>query len=165
MKISELELPQSLFTETTSPCGTVTRLVAPDKLVLWAEEGRGDAIISLCQSTRDNRLATIDAWERERIRQLEAEWLEAGNDEVMQGHRYENVKRYHMTRENVAREAEQKRDGVRARMGEHQAAIESLVQEAREFIQSHQQGLDDNDVLAYLLFFCMIAVGCYSVFT
>jgi hypothetical protein len=164
MKICELELPQYLFTEETSPCGTLTRLIAPDKLISWAEEGGGEAVARLCHTVYERKLASIDAWESDRILQLEDEWKVAGNDEDMSSCKYENVKHYHTTRENVARVAEQKRASVKEGMTEHRAAIEELVQEARGFISTCVAQQDDGDMLAYLLAIVVIIVAGYSLF-
>jgi len=165
MKTSELELPQHLYTEESSgPGGAVTRLIAPDKLVSWAEEGRGDAISRLCHSVYDRKLASIDAWESERILQLEAEWMAAGNDEDMSGCKYVNVKHYHTTREDVAREAELKRARVKERMAEHKTAIEELVQEASAFISAYVAHQEESDMLAYLLAIVVIVGAGYAIF-
>ncbi len=166
MKTSELELPQHLYTEeATYPGGTINRLIAPDKLISWAEEGRGDAIARLCHSIYERKLASIDTWERDRILQLEDEWMAAGNDEDMSGCKYVNVKHYHTTREDVAREAELKRAHVKERMVEHQSAIEELVHEARAFISTCVAQQDEGDMLAYLLAIVMIIAAGYAVFT
>jgi len=165
MKISELELPQHLFTdEITSPGGALTRLIAPDKLVSWAEAGRGDAISGLCHALYERKLASIDAWERDRILQLEAEWMAAGNDEDMPGFKYANVRHYPMTREAVAREAELKRARVKKRMHQHQTAIEQLVQEAREFLSAYVAQQDEGDMLAYLMGFAVLIAAGYALF-
>jgi hypothetical protein len=164
MKISDLELPHFLYTEETSPCGALNRLIAPDKLISWAEEGRGDAISRLCDTVYGRKLALIDAWESDRISQLEDEWKAAGNDEDMSSCKYENVKHYHTTRENVMREAERKRVSIKKRMTEHQTAIEELVQEAREYISACVAQQDDGDMLAYLLGIVVIVVAGYSLF-
>jgi hypothetical protein len=165
MKISELELPQHLYTEeTSSPCGTMNRLIAPDKLVSWAEEGRGDAIARLCHSVYERKLASIDTWESDRILQLEYEWMAAGNDEDMSGCKYVTVKHYPTTREDVAREAELKRASVKERMIEHQTAIEDLVQEAREFISAYVAQQEESDMLAYLLAIVVIVAAGYAIF-
>lgn len=162
MKTSELELPQHLYTSTTSPCGTVTKfIIAPDKLVSWATEGRGDAILGLCHTVYEKKIASIDTWERERILQLEDEWMTAGNSEDMHGRNYVNVKHYHTTREDVAREAELKRVSARERMTEHQNALEELLEEAREFLSAYQAHREEDYMLTYLLAICAIgAVVC-----
>jgi hypothetical protein len=166
MKISELKLPQHLYTEeTTIPAGTMTRLIAPEKLVSWAEEGRGDAIARLCHTIYERKLARIDAWESDRMLQLEDEWMAAGNDEDMSGCKYINVKHYHTTREDVAREAELKRASIRERMTEHQTAIEELVQEAREFISACVAEQEESDMLTYLFFIIVIVAAGYAIIT
>lgn len=165
MKISELELPSYLFTEDASPGGTSTRLIAPEKLLSWAQEGRGDAVARLCHSIYEKKLASIDAWEQDRIRQLEDEWKVSGNDEDMSGCKYENVKHYHTTREDVAREAELKRAGIRERMHAHQNAIEELVLEARAFISAYVAQQDEVDMLGYLLAIVILIAGGFALFS
>jgi len=164
MKISELELPQYLYTEDTSPCGTRSKLNAPDKLVSWAEEGRGDAISRLCHSVCEKKLASINAWERDRILQLEDQWMAAGNGEDMSGSKYVNVKHYHTTREAVVREAELKRASVKKRMIEHQTSIDELVQEAREFLSAYVAQQDEGDMLSYLLGIVVLIAAGYALF-
>ena len=164
MKTSELGLPHYLFTVETSPCGTPNRLIVPEKLLSWAEEGRGDAIARLCHSVCDRKLALIDAWESDRISQLEEEWRATGNDEDMSSCKYETVKRYHTTRENVAREAERKRASIKQRRTEHQTAIEDLVHEAREFIAACVAKQDESDMLSYLLAIVIIGAAAYALF-
>ena len=164
MKTSELELPPHLYTTKTSPCGTVTKyIIAPDKLVSWADEGRGDAILGVCLTAYEREIAGIDAWERDRIQQLEEEWKTAGDGGDMQIRSFVNVKRYHTTREDVAREAEQKRANARARMTEHQNAIEKLVLEAREFISVHHAHQDEDNMLTYLLAIAAIGAVAYTL--
>ena len=164
MKISELELPQHLYTETTGDCGTTGELIAPEELVSWADQGRGDAVFSLCHTVYERNLASIDAWERDRIQQLEDELMSAGNDEYMSGSKYANVKHYHTTLEDVAREAEMKRASVKERMVKHQAAIEELVQEAREFISAFVVQQDEGDMLTYLLAVVAVVAAGYMFF-
>ena len=165
MKITEMQLPLSLFTEAPGPDGTSTRLVVPDKLVAWAEQGGGDAIARLCDTVYANRLASIDAWESERIRQLEDEMRDAGSDEVMHARKYQHVKHYHTTREDVVSEAEMKRAGIREHMIEHRAALEKLVQDAREVILAHQMHYENDDILAYILLVVTVFIAVYSLFT
>ena len=156
MKISELELPQHLYTEKTADCGTTGELIAPEELVSWAEQGRGDAIFSLCHTVYERNLASIDAWERDRIQQLE--------DELTSASKYAKVKHYHTTLEDVAREAEMKRTNVKERMVKHQAAIEQLVQDAREFISAFVVQQDEGDMLTYLLVAAAVVATGYMFF-
>jgi hypothetical protein len=164
MKISELELPQHLYTEATSPCGATDKLIVPDELVSWADQGRGDAIFRLCHRVYEKKLANINAWERDRIRQLEDELMSAGNDEGMSGRKYVKVKHYHTTLEDIAREAELKRANVKEHMTKHQAAIEELVQEAREFISAFAAQQDEGDMLTYLLVIVAVVAAGYTFF-
>jgi hypothetical protein len=165
MKISELELPQHLYSETASPGGAVDKLIAPEMLVSWAEQGRGDAIYRLCHTIYERRLASINAWESDRIQQLEDELIAAGNGEDMSACKYVNVKHYHTTREDVMREAELNRASVKERMIEHQTAIENLVQEAKKFISDFVVQQDEGDMLTYLLVIVVVVAAGYAFFT
>jgi hypothetical protein len=164
MKIFELELPQHLYAETTSLGGAVDTLIAPEKLVFWAEQGRGDAIFRLCHGVYERRLASINVWESDRIRQLEEELMLSGYDEDMSGCKYVNVKHYHTTLEDVVREAELNRASVKERMTEHQTAIEELVQEAREYISAFAVQQDEGDMLTYLLVIVAVVAAGYMFF-
>jgi len=164
MKTYELELPPHLYAETTSPCSAGDKLIVPDMLVSWAEQGRGDAIYRLCHTVYERRLASINAWESDRIQQLEEELMLSGNDEDMSGSKYVNVKHYHTTLEDVVREAELNRASVKERMTEHQTAIEELVQEAREFISAFVVQQDEGDMLTYLLVIIFVAAAGYAFF-
>jgi hypothetical protein len=164
MKIFELELPQHLYAETASPDVAVDELVAPEKLVSWAEQGRGDAIFRLCHTVYERRLASINAWESDRIQQLEEELMLSGYDEGMSGCKYVNVKHYHTTLEDVVRETELNRASVKERMTEHQTAIEELVQEAREYISAFAVQQDEGDMLIYLLVIVAVVAAGYMFF-
>jgi hypothetical protein len=162
MKISEMELPQHLYSVTTSPCGTDTKYRIPaDKLVAWAEEGRGDAIVNLCHSVYERTIVSIDAWERDRLVQLEDDLMTGGDGVDRYSRKYVSVKRHPTTRENVAKEAEMKRANAKERLAEHQLALENLVQEARAVIEAHyaQEG---EDMLPYLLL--LGALGAFAYF-
>ena len=164
MKISELELPQHLYSESASPSGAANDLIAPEKLVFWAEQGRGDAIFRLCHTVYKRELARIGVWEIGRIQQLEAALMAAGNDEDMSGCKYVTVKHYHTTREDVMREAELKRARVKEHMTEHQTAIEELVQEAREFISAYAAQQDEGNMLTHLLVIVAVVAAGYAFF-
>jgi hypothetical protein len=88
----------------------------------------------------------------------------SGNDEDMSGSKYVNVKHYHTTLEDVVREAELNRASVKERMTEHQAAIEELVQEAREFISAFVVQQDEGDMLTYLLVIIAVVAAGYAFF-
>ena len=164
MKLSELELPQDLYSESTSPSGAGERLIAPEKLVSWADQGRGDAIFRLCHEVYERELASINAWESERIQQLDDELMAAGYDEARAGHKFATVRHYHTTREDVMREAELKRARAKERIIKQQTAIEELVQEAREFISAFAAQQDEGDMLTYLLIIVFVAAIGYTCF-
>ena len=90
--------------------------------------------------------------------------MSAGNDEGMSGSKYVNVKHYHTTLEDVAREAELKRANVTERMVKHQAAIEELVKEAREFISAFAAQQDEGNMLTYLLVIVAVVAAGYMFF-
>ena len=95
MKISEMELPEHLYTITTSPCGTDTKYRIPaDRLISWAEEGPGDVIVDLCQTVYERNLASIDAWERDRLVQLDDDLMVAGDGEDRHSRKYLKVRRH-----------------------------------------------------------------------
>ena len=166
MKTSEMELPPHLYTKTTSPCGTNTKYtIAADKLVSWAEDGRGDAINELCHTVYERKIASINAWETDRMLQLEDEWMTAGDGEDLHSRKFINVKHYPTTREDVAKEAEVKRADAKERLAEHQIALEKLVQEARAFISAHYAGQAEDDMLAYLLIIGAIGAFAYVLLT
>jgi hypothetical protein len=166
MKISEMELPQHLYTKTTSPCGTNTKYtIAADKLVSWASEGRGKAINELCHTVYERKIASINAWERDRMLQLEDEWTTAGDGEDMYSRKFLNVKHYPTTCEDVAKDAEMKRANAKERLAEHQIALVNLVQEARGFISTHYADQEEGDMLPYLLILGAIGAFAYVLLT
>ena len=156
MNTSEMELPKHLYTETTAPCGTMIKvIIEPDMLISWSEEGRGDAITRLCHNVYERKIEAIDAWESDRILQLEDEGIAAGNDEDV------TEKRYHLTCETVVQEAEKKRASTREWMTEHKTAVEILVQEAREFIAAHETPPQEDNLVAFLLAIGAIVAAGY----
>jgi hypothetical protein len=162
MKISEMALPQHLYTITSSPCGTDIKYRIPaDKLVAWAEEGRGDAIPKLCQSVYEREIVSIDAWEHDRMVQLEDDLVTAGDGVDRHSRKYVNVRRHPTTREDVAKEAEMKRANAKERLAEHQLALEKLVQDARSVITAHY-AKEEDDMLPYLL--VLGAIGAFAYF-
>lgn len=161
MKITDLELPQDIYSDTAGTGEATAELIAPEKLVSWADQGRGDAVFRLCHSDYERELDSINAWERDRIQQLHDELMAAGDDEDMAGGKYVGVKHYHTTLEDVAREAELKRANIRERMNQRQSAIEELVKEAREYISAFAVQQDEGDMLATMLFIVAAAAIAY----
>ena len=169
MNTSEMELPRHIYTESPSPCGTMTRVtISPDLLINWAEDGRGDAITRLCHEVCEKKLDAIDSWENHRILELEDEYIAAGNDEEPDYGTDEDededddahVQCYHAACEAVTREAEMKRNRAREQMGEHKSAVETLVKEAREFIAAHEPPPQEDHLIGYMLTIgAVLAVG------
>jgi hypothetical protein len=166
MNLSELELPKDLYTEEASPCGTKTRIVyAPDKLVAWSEQWRGNAIHRLCNQAYKRKISDIDAWEIDRVRQLQgSDRMAAANDEDVFALEDEDAKRLRQAREAIAREAERKRASVKESVADQRTAIEQLVQEAREYIEAHEAAPHDDHLLAYLFFIGAVIVAGQVLF-
>jgi hypothetical protein len=57
-----------------------------------------------------------------------------------------------------------KRANVKQRMVKHQAAIEELLQEAREFISAFVVQQDEGDMLTYLLVVAAVVATGYMFF-
>jgi hypothetical protein len=161
MKTPELELPRHIYDETTAPDGAVTRVTySADRLVAWSEQERGDAIEKWCKQICDRTLERIDAWEDERILQLEDEWLSVERD-MEEDEDDENEDHYHLACEAVVREAAGKRDSARKQMIERSAAIEKLVQEARDHIDAHRPPAQEEHFVGYLLAIAAVATVAY----
>lgn len=170
MNTSEPELPQHLYTETTEPGGTATRAtVATDKLIAWAEDERGDAVDRWCQQIHDKEIKAIDAWEDDRILQLEDEWMSLEHDEDAEydedEDEDEDERRYHLACEAVIKEASIKRGGARKRMAENRAAIEALVEQSRAYIETHKPPPHEGHTLEYLVALAVFAAVVYLLLT
>ena len=157
-----MELPEHLYTITTSPCGNDTKYtIRADKLVSWADEGRGDAVIQLCQKIYERNLASIDVWERDRLVQLEDDLMTAGDGIDRHKRKYVKVKHHSTTCEAVVKEAEIMRVHAKDRLGEHQNALEKLVQDARSVVAAHY-AQEEDDMLPYLLI--LVVIGAFVYF-
>ena len=150
MNTSEPILPKHLYTESTAPDGTATKVTfVPDKLIAWSEVGGGDAIDNWCKQICDKKIAAINTWEDDRILQLEDEWASSEND-VEEEDEDEEEKRYHLACEVVSRDAEMKRDLAREQMSEHKAAIEELVRQTKTFNETHTSPKEEKHLVGYL---------------
>jgi hypothetical protein len=165
MKTPELELPKHVYDESTAPDGSGTRLTySAERLVAWAERERGDAIGKWCRQICDRTLENIDAWEDNRILQLEDEWVSIEQD-IEDDEDDENEHHYHQACDTVVREAASKRDRARQQMLEHSAAIEKLVREARNHIEAHRPPPQEEHFVGYFLAIAAIAAVAYVVVT
>jgi hypothetical protein len=131
----ELQLPKHLYTETRAPDGTHCDITfAPEKLIAWYEYRSGDALHRWYQDICDREIEAIDAWEDNQFLQQEEKWLEQENgqdDDAAEA-------AYDLACQAIAREADNRRRAVKARIAETKAAIEELVTESREYIAAHQ---------------------------
>jgi hypothetical protein len=165
MNTSELELPMHIYDETTAPDGTGTRVAySADRLVAWAEQERGGAIEKWCKQICDRTLENIDAWEDNRILQLEDEWLSIEQD-IEEDEDDEHEGRYHLACDTVVREAVSKRDNASKQMVKHSAAIEKLVKEARNHIDAHRPPPQEEHFVGYFLAIAAVAAVAYVVVT
>lgn len=169
MNTPELELPKHLYTDTADPDATATMdTIVPDKLIAWSEDGYGDAIDRWCKQICDRKIEAIEAWEDNRILQLEDEWISLehdGDDDEYDEDQDEGEGHYHLACDAVNRDAVVKRDGARERMAEHKTAIEELVQQSREFIAAHQPPPQEDHWVGYLLAIAAVAAVAYVLFT
>ncbi|MEN8107251.1 MAG: hypothetical protein ABFS22_04515 [Pseudomonadota bacterium] len=169
MNTSELELPKHLYTETADPDGPATMdTIVPDKLIAWSEDSVGDAIDRWCKQICNRKIEVIDAWEDNRILQLEDEWISLehdGDDDEYDDDQDEDERHYHLACDAVNSNAAVKRDVARERMAEHKTAIEELVQQSREFITAHQPPPQEDHWVGYLLAIAAVAAVAYVLIT
>lgn len=159
------ELPIHLYDENTSLDGHGSRIsYSADRLVAWSEQEGGDAIETWCKQICKRKLEEIDAWEDDRILQLEDESLLIEQD-IEEDEDDENEHRYHQACDAVVREAAVKRDRARQEMIQHSAAIAKLVQEAREHIEAHKPPPQEEHYVGYFLAFAAVAAVAYVAVT
>jgi hypothetical protein len=156
MNTSAPLLPKHLYIDSTGPDGTLSRLtLAPDKLIAWSEEARGDAIDTWCKHVCDKKIAAINTWEDNQILYLEDEWASTENDIEEEDEDEEEI-RFHLACEAVTREAEIKREIARVQMAEHKAAIEKLVRQASASNATRTPPPQESQRVRYLI---AVAVG------
>ncbi len=161
MSALELELPFYLYTEKTGQDGSVKGLnYKAEKLVSWAENGRGDAVDKLCEQIHMRDLEVIEAWKDNQFLLLDETWVavEDGiNDAV-------NEKQYELACDAVHREAQEKGTVAGQKKQQRKSDIEKLVKQSRECLaslpvqeESHATGymavLVILGVLVYILLF------------
>ena len=156
MNTSEPLLPKHLYIDSTGADEAVSRLTfAPDKLIAWSEDGRGDAIEKWCKHVCEKKIVAINSWEDNQILYLEDEWASAEND-IEEEDEDEDEIRFHLACEAVTREAEMKREIAREQMAEHRAAIEKLVRQARTSNPTHTPPAQQSHLVRYLI---AVAIG------
>jgi hypothetical protein len=158
METLDLELPLYLYTETSDPQGTGTRITyTADKLVAWADGGKGDAIERLCQQAYARDVEVIRAWQENQYLLLEETWaaIENGVDDA------ENEKQYTLACDAVGREADEKCGVARARMDERKAGLLKLVQQSKDHLAANKPATQESGSAGFLFLLVAAAVLAY----
>ena len=154
MSALELELPLHLYTEKKDPNGIVTgQNYSADKLVAWADCGRGDAVDSLCEQIFKRDLEAIEAWQENQFLLLEETWVavENGIDDS------ENEQQYELACDAVRREAGEKDEAAALKLKQRKSGIEKLVLQSREYLAANRPAPQEGNASGYL--FALAAVG------
>ena len=162
MNTQDLELPLHLYIETSDPDGEGTHLTcSAEKVVAWADYGKGDAIERLCRQGYDRDDEAIRAWEDHRYLLLEEQWaaVENGVDDD------EEERRYALACEAVGREAAEKRAAARARMEERRSGLVELVQQSREYLAANHPAGHEKSYAGLLFILAAAAVLAFVLLT
>lgn len=161
MNTPEPELPIHLYDENTPLDGNTNRIsFSAERLVAWSEQDRGDAIEKWCKQIYKRKLESINAWEDDRILQLEDEWMSIEQD-VEEDEDDENEQRYHQASDAVVRQAAGRRARAREEMTQHSATIRKLVQEARAHIDAHTPPPQEEHYVGYFIAIAIVAAVAY----
>ena len=158
MKTLDIELPFYLYTETRDPEGAGTHITyTADKLVAWADGGKGDAIEKLCQQAYARDVEVIRAWQENQYLLLEETWaaIETGVDDA------ENEKQYTLACDAVGREADEKCGLARTRMDERKASLLKLVQQSKDHIAANKPATQESGSSGLLFLLVAAAVLAY----
>jgi hypothetical protein len=158
METLDIELPFYLYAETSDPQGTGTHITyAADKLVSWANSGKGDAVEKFCQQAYARDVEVIRAWQENQYLLLEETWaaIENGVDDA------ENEKQYNLACDAVGREAEDKCGVARVRMEERKAALLRLVQQSKDHVAANKPATQENSSAGYLFLLAAAAILAY----
>jgi hypothetical protein len=117
----------------------------------------------LCHQVYEKKILEINAWEDDRILQLEDYWLEAENDDDVSGEKDDDENPYHLACEEIVREAEMKRASVREQMNEHRSNVEKLVEDARRYLATHKTPQEDH-LVEYVFFIVAVCIAGYVMF-
>ena len=156
METLDVELPLYLYTETSDPQGTRITYTA-DKLVAWANAGKGDAIEKLCQQAYARDIEVIRAWQENQYLLLEETWaaIENGVDDA------ENEIQYTLACDAVGREAKEKCGVASVRMEERKAGLLKLVQQSKDHIAANKPATQENSSAGYLFLLAAAATLAY----
>jgi len=159
MSVLEPELPFYLYTEKKGPDGVVTGLnYKAEKLVAWAESGRGDAVGRLCEEGLARDLEAIEAWKDNQFLLLEETWVavENGINDI------ENEKQYELACGAVNREAEGKGEIAEKKKKQRKSDIEKLILQSRECLANCPAPPESN-TSGYLIALAALGVLVYVV--
>jgi hypothetical protein len=161
MSALELELPLHLYTENKEPDGVVAGLnYSADKLVAWADCGRGDAVDRLCEQVLERDLEVIEAWKENQFLLLDETWMavENGINDI------ENEKQYGLACDAVNREAEGKDMIAEQKKKQRKSDIEKLILQSREFVAANQPVYQESGAAGYLLALAAFSVLVYVLY-
>jgi len=159
MSAQELELPFYLYTEKKGLDGIVTGLnYKAEKLVAWAESGRGDAVDKLCEQGLARDIEAIEDWRDNQFLLLEETWVAVEN-----GINYiENEKQYDLACDAVNQEAEGKSEISMNKKKQRKSEIEKLVAQSRECLANCPAPPESN-YSGYLISLAALSVLVYVV--
>jgi hypothetical protein len=159
MSALELELPFYLYTEKTDQDGSVTGMnYKAEKLVAWAEDGRGDAVDRLCEQVHERDLETIEAWKDNQFLLLDETWVavEGGINDI------ENEKQYELACDAVHREAQEKGAVAEQKKQQRKSDIEKLVMQSRKCLANCPPP-EESNASGYLVALAALGVLVYVV--
>jgi len=159
MSTLELELPFYLYTEKTDHDGSVTGMnYKAEKLVAWAEDGRGDAVDKLCEQIHKRDLELIEAWKDHQFLLLEETWVavEGGINDAA------NEKQYELACNAVHTEAQEKGAIAGQKKQQRKSDIEKLVMQSRKCLANCPAPQESN-ASGYLAALAALSVLVYVV--
>jgi len=159
MSALEHELPFYLYTEKTDQDGSVTGMnYKAEKLVAWAEDGRGDAVDKLCEQIHKRDLELIEAWKDHQFLLLEETWVavEGGINDAA------NEKQYELACNAVHTEAQEKGAIAGQKKQQRKSDIEKLVMQSRKCLANCPAPQESN-ASGYLAALAALSVLVYVV--
>jgi hypothetical protein len=162
METLDIVLPLHLYTETWAPDGIGTRITySADKLVAWADGGKGDAIERLCQQAHARDVEVIRAWQEHQYLLLEETWaaIENGIDDT------EDEKQYAVACDAVGREADEKSGAARLRMEGRKASLVKLVQQSKDHLAANKPATHEGGSAGFLFLLAAAAALAYVLLT
>ena len=159
MNTQELKLPQYLFTANSGlESHANDPILEPGKLLAWYDNGKGS--MRFCNKVYRGQLDTIDNWKEHQLLLLEEQWavLENGEDDD------ENEAQYDLACDAVCSEADDKRTAAGMQMKTRESAIDTLVRQATEHIETHKPPPQPSYTAEYLLAFAAVIALSFLFF-